>query len=254
MNPTPPTEAQWQRATLRSPQRWHFPISPQARKRAQAAAGRSIRVRPLDLRDSCGCAVWEVHPDDAKPLTPKRRNWYVTTCMIHQKRGPHEGAQTSNRRYHSSHHKATHRGPTTPPTPPRHQRHRQKTRITHDHHARPPPEPPPPAQSTARQRLDDRRIARSHSATVSTLWKPTTRDTAKGEQRMSEQGRIAGTPSRTQEQIERRARISAAVVALHAAIAPLLEVLDSRASITMHFKVAGDDVAVSVKPGKPNDA
>jgi uncharacterized protein (DUF362 family) len=71
---------------------------------------------------------------------------------------------------------------------------------------------------------------------------------------MSEQPRLPGHKSRTPEQIERRAHIGAAVVELHRAISPLLEVLDSKATITMHFKVAGDEVTVSIKPGKPNDA
>lgn len=65
--------------------------------------------------------------------------------------------------------------------------------------------------------------------------------------------KLPGMKGRTAEQIERRARITAAVVELHRAVTPLLEVLDSKASITMKFKVAGDDVTVSIKPGTPND-
>ncbi len=70
---------------------------------------------------------------------------------------------------------------------------------------------------------------------------------------MSNDQRLPGMRSRTEEQLQRRAHITAAVVELHRAVTPLLEVLDSKASITMKFKVAGDDVTVSVKPGPPND-
>jgi hypothetical protein len=69
---------------------------------------------------------------------------------------------------------------------------------------------------------------------------------------MSAQEKLPGS-GRTAEQLQRRAHITAAVVELHRAVSPLLEVLDSKASITMKFKVAGDDVTVSVKPGPPND-
>jgi hypothetical protein len=64
---------------------------------------------------------------------------------------------------------------------------------------------------------------------------------------------LPGFPKKSADAIERRARIGAAVVNLHREIAPLLEVLDSKASIAMTFKVGGDTMKVSVVPGKPND-
>ncbi len=70
---------------------------------------------------------------------------------------------------------------------------------------------------------------------------------------MSNDKRLPGMRGRTEEQLQRRAHITAAVVELHRAVSPLLDVQDSKASITMKFKVAGDDVTVSVKPGPPND-
>jgi hypothetical protein len=70
---------------------------------------------------------------------------------------------------------------------------------------------------------------------------------------MSDQQKFPGTPHRSNETIQRRAHITAAVVELHRAMEPLLEVLDSKASISMKFKVAGDDVTISIKPGPPND-
>jgi len=68
-----------------------------------------------------------------------------------------------------------------------------------------------------------------------------------------EQEHLPGHPRKPTEAIARRAHITAAVVELHRAMTPLLEVLDSKASISMRFKVAGDDVTVSIKPGPPND-
>jgi hypothetical protein len=65
--------------------------------------------------------------------------------------------------------------------------------------------------------------------------------------------KLPGMPGKTNEQLQRRAHITAPVVELHRAVSPLPEVLDSKASITMKFKAAGDDVSVSIKPGPPND-
>jgi hypothetical protein len=60
-------------------------------------------------------------------------------------------------------------------------------------------------------------------------------------------------PKRSEQTLQRRAHITAAVVELHRAMSPLLEVLDSKAAISMKFKVAGDGITVSIKPGPPND-
>jgi hypothetical protein len=68
-----------------------------------------------------------------------------------------------------------------------------------------------------------------------------------------DQARIPGMKGPSEETLNRRAHITAAIVELHRSIEPLLEVLDSKATITLRFRVGGDDVAVTVKPGKPND-
>lgn len=60
-------------------------------------------------------------------------------------------------------------------------------------------------------------------------------------------------PGKSEETLQRRAHITAAVVELHRAMTPILEVLDSKATVSMKFKVAGDDVTVTIKPGPPND-
>ncbi|HXA82128.1 MAG TPA: hypothetical protein VNY56_03420 [Methylomirabilota bacterium] len=70
---------------------------------------------------------------------------------------------------------------------------------------------------------------------------------------MSDQPRLPGTPGRTDKTLERRAHITAAVCELHRAMSPILEILDSKCPVTMKFKVSGDDVTVSIKPGPPND-
>ena len=70
---------------------------------------------------------------------------------------------------------------------------------------------------------------------------------------MSHQNELPGHRRRTPEQIERRARMTAAVVELHRAVMPVLEALDSQASIKMKFHVAGDELTVHLKPGKAND-
>ena len=70
---------------------------------------------------------------------------------------------------------------------------------------------------------------------------------------MTTEPKLPGFPKRSEETLTRREAITTAVCALHRAMLPVLEVMDHKASISMKFKVAGDDVVVSIKPGKPND-
>lgn len=70
---------------------------------------------------------------------------------------------------------------------------------------------------------------------------------------MSDQQKLPGQPRRTPEQIERRARMTAAVVEFHHAVAPVLPAFDSQASCKMKFAVDGDELTVTIKPGKSND-
>ena len=66
--------------------------------------------------------------------------------------------------------------------------------------------------------------------------------------------KLPGMPARSPETIERRERIAAAIASLHRELNAITEALESNATITMRFKVAGDDLSVTLKPGKPNDA
>ena len=70
---------------------------------------------------------------------------------------------------------------------------------------------------------------------------------------MADQQDLPGHRRRTPEQIERRARMTAAVVEFHRAVMPVLVALDSQASCKMKFLVDGDEVTVGIKPGKSND-
>ncbi len=60
-------------------------------------------------------------------------------------------------------------------------------------------------------------------------------------------------PTRTEAILTAREQLTTAVVALHRALLPLLEMLDSKSTVTMRFKVAGDLLAIQLKPGPPND-
>jgi len=64
---------------------------------------------------------------------------------------------------------------------------------------------------------------------------------------------LPGFPAKSPEAIEQRALIGRAIVELHRAMRPILEILDSQAVITMTFKVAGDTVKATLTPGKAND-
>lgn len=62
-----------------------------------------------------------------------------------------------------------------------------------------------------------------------------------------------GFPSKPTEAIIIRDRIRVAIIELHTAMRPMLEVLGSSDKLTMNFTVAGDKMQVSLAPGKPND-
>ncbi len=57
-------------------------------------------------------------------------------------------------------------------------------------------------------------------------------------------------PGPTLHSIEKREEITTAVIALHAAMSPLLEFLDDRCTLQMSFKVSGDKLTVKIIPGK----
>ena len=62
-----------------------------------------------------------------------------------------------------------------------------------------------------------------------------------------------GFAKRNPKAVEQREQITQAVVQLHTAMRPILDVLDSKAAVSMSFNVAGDKVKVTVTPGEPND-
>jgi hypothetical protein len=64
---------------------------------------------------------------------------------------------------------------------------------------------------------------------------------------------LPGMPTRSETVLTQREQLTTAVVALHRALEPLTEMLDSKASVSMRFKVAGDTIVVQLKPGPPND-
>ena len=64
---------------------------------------------------------------------------------------------------------------------------------------------------------------------------------------------LPGMPARSAAVQTQREQLTTAVVALHRALEPLTEMLDSKASVSMRFKVAGDTITVQLKPGPPND-
>jgi hypothetical protein len=70
---------------------------------------------------------------------------------------------------------------------------------------------------------------------------------------MSNERTFPGFPEKPAAAIEQRAKIGRAVIEVHSAMRPILDILDSQATISMAFKVAGDTVKVSITPGKPND-
>jgi hypothetical protein len=70
---------------------------------------------------------------------------------------------------------------------------------------------------------------------------------------MTEEPKLPGMPGRSKISLERRERLIAAIVEVHRALVPMLEVLNSDSSLTMRFKVAGDALTVSIKPGKSAD-
>lgn len=68
-----------------------------------------------------------------------------------------------------------------------------------------------------------------------------------------EQALIPGATTRSDAILTQREQLTTAVVALHRALNPLLEMLDSKSSVSMKFKVAGDVLTIQLKPGPPND-
>ena len=70
---------------------------------------------------------------------------------------------------------------------------------------------------------------------------------------MSKDATLPGMPTRSEAALTQREQLTIAVVQLHRALAPLAEMLDSKASVSMKFKVAGDAITVGLKPGPPND-
>ncbi len=64
---------------------------------------------------------------------------------------------------------------------------------------------------------------------------------------------LPGFPRKPSEAIAMRDRIRVAVIELHRAMQPLLEILGSSDALAMTFTVAGDKLKVSLTPGKAND-
>jgi hypothetical protein len=65
--------------------------------------------------------------------------------------------------------------------------------------------------------------------------------------------KLPGMPGRSEQILTQREKLTTAVVALHRALEPLCEMLDSKCSVSMKFKVGGDTVTVQLRPGPPND-
>jgi hypothetical protein len=70
---------------------------------------------------------------------------------------------------------------------------------------------------------------------------------------VSKDGTLPGFPTRTEAVLTARENLTTAVVALHRALAPLVEMLDSKSSVSMKFKVSGDTLTINLRPGPPND-
>lgn len=65
--------------------------------------------------------------------------------------------------------------------------------------------------------------------------------------------RLPGMPQPDPKSSITRERIRQAVIAVHKACVPMLEVIDSNATIRMSFRIAGDTLTIQLQPGKPND-
>jgi hypothetical protein len=70
---------------------------------------------------------------------------------------------------------------------------------------------------------------------------------------MSREPVLPGMPTRSEAILTQREQLTSAIVALHRALTPLLEMLDSKSSVSMKFKVGGDSLTIQLKPGPPND-
>jgi hypothetical protein len=64
---------------------------------------------------------------------------------------------------------------------------------------------------------------------------------------------LPGFPTRTEAVLTARENLTTAIVQLHRALLPLAEMLDSKCSVSMKFKVGGDIITVQLRPGPPND-
>ncbi len=110
-------EKPWYSATLAAPEDWHHSPYPTRRDAANAKAGTTIHVRPTRAADTCGCTLYEVHPEDARNLDPRSAHRYVTECML-KKRGPTEGDKQATP-------DATNAEEKQAPGVPRHRRHQR---------------------------------------------------------------------------------------------------------------------------------
>jgi hypothetical protein len=70
---------------------------------------------------------------------------------------------------------------------------------------------------------------------------------------VSREPTLPGMPTRTEAVLTARENLTTAVVGLHRALAPLVEMLDSKSSVSMKFKVSGDTLTINLRPGPPND-
>ncbi|MFB3924194.1 MAG: hypothetical protein ACE145_20930 [Terriglobia bacterium] len=64
--------------------------------------------------------------------------------------------------------------------------------------------------------------------------------------------KLPGMPGPTQQRIEQREKIQAAIQAIHDALLPSLEALpvgDVKGAISIRMKIRGDTVTVTLKPG-----
>jgi hypothetical protein len=70
---------------------------------------------------------------------------------------------------------------------------------------------------------------------------------------MSGDAKLPGMPGRSEAILTQREQLTTAVVALHRALWPLAEFLDSKASVTIRRTVSGDMMTITLKPGPRND-
>ena len=70
---------------------------------------------------------------------------------------------------------------------------------------------------------------------------------------MTAEPKLPGMPGRSEAILSQREQLTTAVVALHRALSPLAEFLDSKASVTIRRTVGGDTMTITLKPGPRND-